>query len=449
MIPKEVITISAMPRTAPGKLDRRSVKDCAPDITDRKSSHGTVVDTTAQTSDSIAWPSPTTESNFDIIEPIWAKILRLESGRIDTESSWTDAGGDSLSAMMFVREARTVGYHLSSAELMSGMSLMELCDMVRQSDDNVAQPECTSGDMDHGSDGNSPATDFQRFYLSRSQSLGNDQLYKYDIVFRGGFDLTRLEEALNQWFQGTEALRLSFSSAGGEHIIQLVIDKHSTDWECRLRRHEDDDQLTAMSGGHDLIKHPVLVSLCQPRGSGTETVRLAIRIHHGIFDGLSWNLLLDDLVSAYQHGRLPTRPSFLGYLQNRLLQQLLESLEYWQQLLRDSTPTILRLSPKSSFYGAACASSSEHIISRAVDLEPDSRRKSTATMSTLVQAAWSIVLSAISGRNDVLFLYLVHGRDENVANSDQVIGCCVAECPLRIQLDKSMSIADLTGLVQK
>jgi hypothetical protein len=43
----------------------------------------------------------------------------------------------------------------------------------------------------------------------------------------------------------------------------------------------------------------------------------------------------------------------------------------------------------------------------------------------------------------------VHGRDENVAKSDRIIGCCVAECPLRVQLDKSMSITDLTGLVQK
>jgi hypothetical protein len=58
-------------------------------------------------------------------------------------------------------------------------------------------------------------------------------------------------------------------------------------------------------------------------------------------------------------------------------------------------------------------------------------------------------VSAMSGRDDVIFLYLVHGRNENVANSDQIIGCCVAECPLRIQLEKTMSIADLTGLIQK
>jgi non-ribosomal peptide synthetase component F len=70
-------------------------------------------------------------------------------------------------------------------------------------------------------------------------------------------------------------------------------------------------------------------------------------------------------------------------------------------------------------------------------------------MSTFVQAAWSTVLSAISGQDDVLFSYLVHGRDENVAKSDRIIGCYVAECPLRVQLDKSMSITDLTGLVQK
>lgn len=107
------------------------------------------------------------------------------------------------------------------------------------------------------------------------------------------------------------------------------------------------------------------------------------------------------------------------------------------------------MDPESSFCDAECASGPEHLVSRAVYLEQDGQRKTTATISTLVQAAWSIVLSVMSGRDDVLFLYLVHGRDENVANSDQIIGCCVAECPLRVQLDENMSIASLTALVQK
>ena len=448
MIPKGVISISAMPRTATGKLDRRSVKNCIPGPVDSKLSH-VAVDSATQSPSDLTWPSKIAESNFNILQPIWSKILKTDMEKVDIGSSWIDAGGDSLSAMMFVREVKSAGYQLSSAELMSNTSLFDLCKTLQLQENTVTHVECTIDDLDQGLDGHSPVTDFQHFYLSRSLHKGQDQLYKYNIAFRGEFDLARLQRALCQWLQGIEALRLSFSRTGGQHLTQSVTAQNKI-CEYALRRHQGDvDAITAMSASHDFIAHPVLVALTQPSVSENVPIDLVIHIHHGIFDGVSWNLLLDDLVSAYQSGSLRTRPSFLSYLRNRLIQRPPESVDYWRDLLQDSSPTTLRMDPKSSFCDAECASNPEHVISRAVYLEQDSQRKSVATMSTLVQTAWSIVLSAMSGRDDVLFLYLVHGRDENVAASDQIIGCCVAECPLRVQLDKNMSIADLQGLVQK
>jgi hypothetical protein len=280
MIPNNVISISAMPKTATGKLDRRSLKNCVPESVDLKSSRaaGAESDTITRSSTNKVKQSKAAKSNFTFLMSIWCRILRIDTETIDGGSSWSEAGGDSLTAMMFVREARKAGYQLSSDKLMSDMSLIELCNMFRRRDDTVSQSIATPDDRTPGCDSHVPLTDFQHFYLSRSQHLGKDQLYKYDITFRGEFDL---------------------------------------------------------------------------------------------------------------------------------------------------------------------------IVSRAVYLKPDPHRKVTATMSTLVQAAWSIVLSTMSGGDDVMFLCLVHGRDENVANSDQIIGCCVAECPLGIQLEKTMSIADLTELIQK
>jgi hypothetical protein len=131
--------------------------------------------------------------------------------------------------MVFVREARRAAYHLSSAELMSDVSLLQLCNMVRRRDDTVSQSIDTPDDRTLGADGHVPLTDFQQFYLSRSQSLGQDQLYKYDIAFRGEFDLARLQTALCRWIQGIEALRLTFSSSDREHITQSLISPYSKD----------------------------------------------------------------------------------------------------------------------------------------------------------------------------------------------------------------------------
>jgi hypothetical protein len=288
MIPKNVISISAMPKTATGKLDRRSLKNCVPESVDLKSSRaaGAESDTITRSSTNKVKQSKAAKSNFTFLMPIWCRILRIDTEIIDGGSSWSEAGGDSLTAMMFVREARKAGYQLSSDKLMSDMSLIELCNMFRRRDDTVSQSIATPDDRTPGCDSHVPLTDFQHFYLSRLQYLGKDQLYKYDITFRGEFDLAILQAALCQWVQDIEALRLTFSSSGQELLEQSLIRVHSRDWEPRLCRHQDDGQLTVMSAKHDFSEHPVLVSLSQPNGSENVTIRLAIHIHHAIFDSL-------------------------------------------------------------------------------------------------------------------------------------------------------------------
>jgi hypothetical protein len=44
---------------------------------------------------------------------------------------------------------------------------------------------------------------------------------------------------------------------------------------------------------------------------------------------------------------------------------------------------------------------------------------------------------------------LVHGRDEEITGSDRIIGPCVSEFPLRIQLHDSMTSTELLDLVQR
>jgi hypothetical protein len=48
-----------------------------------------------------------------------------------------------------------------------------------------------------------------------------------------------------------------------------------------------------------------------------------------------------------------------------------------------------------------------------------------------------------------MYLYLLHGRDENVPATERIIGCCVTEVPLRMQLDASMASKLLLDRVQQ
>jgi amino acid adenylation domain-containing protein len=444
MIPTKVVLVDQMNRTATGKLDRRALKEAHIKrfVEASVGSDGEMLRKDSKTQapqEEISCPKIAT------MRSMWSNILKVRQDLLTPKSSWVESGGDSMTAMLLAKRARAEGYQVTSADILSGSTLQQLSQSLIAT--SAPQQESkTNGVV--ALDSPAPVTNYQHRNLLQVQGSIRQTLYKYEIEIRGTFGSERLQHALHLWIENTESLRIKFEKGSSGELVQSVIQAESTEWQCRLQTHDSNEELASLSSRHDFVGHPLLASLRKQSTTAPGCYVLAIQIHHSIFDGMSWNLILEDLVLTYRGLALPARPSYIDYLHSRLLKRTPDSLNYWRKLLEGSSPTSLRMRPEPVVSPEPKLPVKEHTISRIILLPQPKAYGPKTTTSTAVQSAWTMVLSALSNKTDTLSMYMIHGRDEEVPGSDQIIGCCVSECTLRVQYTDNMICSDLIQLVQ-
>jgi hypothetical protein len=439
MTPTEVVVINAMPRTPTGKLHRSTLRDSYP-VRDRDPALTT---SQIETKEPVNMKEITTDPGLDKMRSLWAKVGHIKENQIEASSRWAEIGGDSLSAIALVREARKAGFELSTAKIMSGLTLLDASHQRRQ---NHLEPE-EHPDQKHlrhqGDVKLYPLTDFQVAYSPTAEH--KFRVWEYRISLRGDFGLDRLRTALESLIRGTESLRTSIVEDATGTLKQKILPVESEVWKGRIREGSN-------TSGHNFLTTPVLFLMPDQVDASARELTFSIHIGHIIFDGISWDLILKDIASAYAHdGVISTRPSFTGYLQSRLLQRSPDSYEYWRNLLQGSSPSpcIPLKSPSARPDPNNIEPfSNEHIFDRILNISSDETQLHFPA-SVVCQVAWAITLNCVTRHPDVIFGYLFHGRDENITESEQIIGCCTTIVPARIQLDETMTSVSLLDHVQK
>ncbi|KAM0712302.1 hypothetical protein Q7P37_011397 [Cladosporium fusiforme] len=449
MIPAKVVIVNEMTRTATGKLDRRSIKELHMKRLTTRNPEPAQSEPTENIANCDQPHQEVSSLELNSLRRIWSQILKVNTDSLTPASRWAQAGGNSMTAMILVRDARAEGFHFTSADVLSGVSLADLAKKKLLGDVVSPNSSVEAKQLNERArcGSTSSTTDFQRFYATKMQGQTQNQLYKYNMTFRGNIAFEQLQRALRLLFENTEALRIKFHKLESGELVQTLVPTESEEWEQRLRTHDCHEEVVAKSNNHDYLSHPVFASLQRSASPALAGINLVVYIHHSIFDGLSWDLMLGDLIKACRNHRLATRPSYLDYLNDHALQQSPDSISYWNKVLQGSTPTTLRLKPETMAAAEADFFTNVRTLSKVLYLQPSDKRQEV-TMSTVVHCAWAMVLSALSGKDNVIFLMLMHGRDEDVVGSGEIIGCCVSECPLRIQCTDAMSCSDLINHVQ-
>jgi amino acid adenylation domain-containing protein len=493
MIPSVIKTVETFPRTATGKLDRRTLKakhSAKLSLTRDASPTQQSDNTEGVRSQTDVHQVPIDSADFLNFKSLASKLLKTPPVVITASSSWADLGGDSLVAMMFVRDARAAGYAINTKDLLSGTTLEELSGRGHTANPklHVDPPNMSdtlgSKPLAQNSAALFPPTDFQQHYLRGAGGVSGGYVCEYDLSFRGSFELARLEKAVRLLIEKTEALRLTFVHESAETEAPLKQKafpptKEELLLRCQVQRKDDPaPPLMLTWEAHDKLRHPVLFVLkhsdVHEERSPTEAssihshISMLIRMHHAVFDGISWSLILDDLIFAYEHGHLgKERPSYLQYLETRLIRRDPESLEYWSRLLKDSTPTRLRRDSDAFNSITADRVVPEHEAARLINFAREKGKPTGFQQATgpdkavsgavLSMSAWALTLRCIltamrpaDNHDDILFLALMHGRDEDGRyRADEIIGCCVTEIPIRVRLSEELTPAGLFTAVQK
>ncbi|MFI6182210.1 amino acid adenylation domain-containing protein [Nonomuraea sp. NPDC051191] len=298
-----------------------------------------------------------------------------------------------------------------------------------------------------------PLTPGQAGMLYECLAAGDD-LYvaQFGMLLDGVTDPGTLARAWQSVVDRTPVLRTSLAWEGLDHPVQIVhgrarlpVVRH--DW----RRLPEDERRAALAAllaadraeGLDLTAAPP--SRLAVIRLDDDTVRVVWTLHHILLDGWSVHRLLRDVLAEYARltgegdgGPPEPRRPFRDYVEWLAGRDLAADETYWREALAGLTaPTPLpydrppgrRHRPKAA--GRVRAALPPDLTRRLAD------RAAAAglTLNTVVQGAWSILLSRHSGEPRVCFGATVSGRPEELDGAESMIGIFIQTLPVHVHVD--------------
>ncbi|KAF9574211.1 hypothetical protein EC968_007135 [Mortierella alpina] len=445
MLPSAIVRLDAFPLTNNGKVDRRALP---------------VPDLSAFITEDYVPPEGVIET---AVAAIWSEVLKID--KVGRHDNFFTLGGHSLLAVRLVNRISTLGAQVPVAALFTSPTLSAFAEAVStflQQDDHsqsIIRPVSREGPLE--------LSFAQQRLWFLAQMPGVSDTYHMPLAMRlkGTVDRTALQQTLNALFSRHEALRTVFVAVNGQPQVQLLAAEIGIDMPFHDLISEEDteeklEELTsnAFDAPFDLEKGP-LIRACLARVAEDEFVFLLTQ-HHIISDGWSMGVLIRELSELYSAfcvgGPNPLDPLDVQYpdyaaWQRRWLagDRLEEQSSYWRKNLAGSPvsidiPTDRPRPAEQSFAGAAIPICFNPQLSQA--LKSLSQKHGTTTFM-IALAAWSAVLSRLSGQDDIVIG--TPSANRNHKQVEQLIGFFVNTLALRIDLSGEPSVEQLLERVRE
>ncbi|MEP9413934.1 amino acid adenylation domain-containing protein [Gordonia sp. VNQ95] len=171
---------------------------------------------------------------------------------------------------------------------------------------------------------------------------------------------------------------------------------------------------------------------------------LLIVAHHVALDGWSLHRLVDEIVRALRDEPLPAPADLRDFLRWRASRP--DGLDRWRTALsgvRSATRLPLpEIDPAPP------------VVERRLGTARSARMRAVArdhgaSVNTLIQVAWALVLADHTDTDDVIFGAVVSGRDPAVDRVDEMVGMLINTIPVRVRIDPNESVAQLLSRVQR
>ncbi|HET6375541.1 MAG TPA: amino acid adenylation domain-containing protein, partial [Methylocella sp.] len=174
---------------------------------------------------------------------------------------------------------------------------------------------------------------------------------------------------------------------------------------------------------------------------------------HVLLDGWSGPLVLKDVFTAYralsagEPVRLSARRPFRSYLAWLSMQDPQRAEDFWRHTLSGFdrlTPLPFQARPDKGSPEARTkhAELSLTLPAGLTQAMEDFARREKITLNTLVQGAWAILLSRLSGERDVVFGVTVSGRPAEIDGVEAMAGLFINTLPLRVQAEPHAKLAE-------
>ncbi|MFC9964186.1 amino acid adenylation domain-containing protein [Nocardia ignorata] len=286
---------------------------------------------------------------------------------------------------------------------------------------------------------------------------GDDSyIVQASLTLAGEVDAQRMRQAAQTLIDRHDSLRTAFvETADGPR--QIVLHSVRADWrEADLSTHDPagrDREIHRLTTEATAPFDPACPPLLrfQLLRTGVGEYRLLITDHHLVLDGWSMPLLIHQLLVLYtggDAGELPAPRSFRDYLQWLHSQDDAAATAAWQRML-DGVDNPTRVSGRPDRTGGAASGEVGLDLDAATAAAVlDLGRSHGVTAGTTVEVAWALLLTALTGRSDVVFGNTVSHRPPQLLGVEHMVGLFINTLPVRVRLDPHESVGDLLIRVQ-
>ncbi|KAJ4300031.1 hypothetical protein N0V90_005280 [Kalmusia sp. IMI 367209] len=449
MIPTVLFSMSQLPTTATGKMDRRKLRSIGGSFTlqelaDMRTAH--------------TGPKRNPQSKQEeYIQSLWSQVLQIEPSDIGLDDTFVELGGDSVGAMKLVREGRNIGIdYLSVAYILSGATLENMAGKVHERlydgpvhipafDLLPERPDLSSllneVSRSYGIEKEAiadiyPCTPLQEGLFSLSLKQG-DYITQRVLRLVPGIDIDLFCKAWETVSLQMEILRTRLIPHAHGGLLQLVVNESisfvtTTSLEQYLRT----DKQRPMEMGQPLIRYALVKNGIGGYG------HFVLTIHHALYDGWSMRLILSAVEKVYRGHHLGTQPRFNKFI-HYINQQDVESIKsYWKTYL-DNYDGALYPTVAPAIHQSSIDTRFKYDISTIRISSPK------VTVSSLVRAAWALVVGFEVDAADVVFGVPVSGRSVPLPDVDIMPAPSFATIPVRVQWGKKWRVVDYLDAVQK
>jgi amino acid adenylation domain-containing protein/non-ribosomal peptide synthase protein (TIGR01720 family) len=277
-----------------------------------------------------AYVAPTNDIERTLVA-VFHEVLQKEN--IGIKNDFFALGGDSIKAIQIISRLKQKDYVLTVQDVMQYANIEELAPHVKLVKQEIDQ---------NAVEGTIPLTPIQKYFFEVTSQDKNH--YNQSILLKSLKSLS--EEGLTEIFQKLthhhDALRSVFKQEGNSWIQEIK----NEGFEFKLNVHSNinDAEFNAICDDYqssfDLEKGPLFKVILLKKEN---TDYLLLLSHHLVIDGVSWRIVLEDLMTLYAQYQigaaleLPLKTHSLKYWQEKQLEYthssiMAEEEEYWSSM---------------------------------------------------------------------------------------------------------------------
>ncbi|EOA83000.1 uncharacterized protein SETTUDRAFT_141443 [Exserohilum turcica Et28A] len=441
MVPSDVYLLESMPQLPSGKVDRKSLEH----IYLHSGSNGTS-------------SVPAEVLDDAVSHSVWSIVSHHTTQSLGLDTNLASVGLDSLKSIRIASALRRAGFTLGAIEVMSTDTLADLIEVCRES--QKAHVPCSNNgfSVEHLGSAKTPlepwhtdiacimpCTPLQEAMLAETRSNPTAYCNCIEVELSVGYTYDQIRDALLLLAQDTEILRTGFyTDAQHGTIFSQVVWNELLD--SQIREVANFSREYSLQHDDDFLR-PFSVQIVLQ----SQRPRLLFHMHHALYDGWSFDLLLHDLDKRLRGEVSLARPSFREvvsyYTDYQRSGTDVEPKKFWTALLDDYIPTTL-----PNYHGklvqnpAVCRASGKSNVSRGKLFK--CARELGINPQVYFQAATAYILSLYSGVNDVVLGNVTSGRTIPVSGVEDIIGPCIASLPFRINFADARCVRDILHKTQ-